>query len=881
MINLNSAGLDVKIFSSDTVDLLEGVSLEQLTYILSKYTVFTNNSIIDHDCDYIKIQYKLSILNLDDMLSDSNLTNSSKLLLSYQYILNFFKNGSIYIITKAKQPDKINVIFTQEINSDHISGQLVKNVITKTIINDELEVVYGISCNQVEFDIVDNELYSINNNYTLSRVGTFQSNSTNNRETLLLYDGPEITDSQYDAYINHQDFAYNMYIHSSDRKEYAKFNGFVYELKINNHYRYIQFAGSNENYFNKQEMLTILNTIETYLPNQIFSFKTKSYIAAVNITYNSNIDNNIHYHPLCDQNYKFTINTMYDFPSQFSNTGSPYDFYQYNELTNFSFTFKNKLLHDYMISIYNNDSSIITAPIDFENLKLNYINNIKVFNNSFTSQIEYYDLNSEYINENIGTPSDADYIDIHGFDEAFGGCIVVYISKLYESGGFQLRNYKISKGGVIPLNNDELIYKYDDSTIYYIDQLTSVDYLDNWQEQDKLSCYINNINWTFDSYYKLNNITLSNDAALYIDLKKYNNDNDITLTNAYLYKNSGKNILISNEQLQTDLINEHNILPYQLLSAVIRFDNVTGILQFLDIFFIRNTQSYTSYSFNNLYLSYIPIISYNSYYTFGESNNMSNMINESIFNEVKTDLKMTSLCKLYADSTIKNYDIKIVSDYINVENKQPITFNEYKNNLLSTLTTYDTYDTMSSNVCVNDELTSALLNKVVYKLNVTDYTDSLFMFFYDIDDIINTDDKIIILNKVIGIDWITYQSLYSDEIDPSFSNFIFNALKGYNKLIIIMDFNNHVIKNLEVNNFEFDISDNDAPIIDREMLFDKLVYKFDKSEYNSLYDEYKKVFKFYTLPNLNIAYSTASFKNDENLLYDPLKNDILFIETVA
>jgi hypothetical protein len=47
-------------------------------------------------------------------------------------------------------------------------------------------------------------------------------------------------------------------------------------------------------------MLTILNTIETYLPNQIFSFKTKSYIAAVNITYNSNIDNNIHYHPLCD-----------------------------------------------------------------------------------------------------------------------------------------------------------------------------------------------------------------------------------------------------------------------------------------------------------------------------------------------------------------------------------------------------------------------------------------------------------------------------------------------------------------------------------------------------------------------------------------------------
>jgi hypothetical protein len=257
------------------------------------------------------------------------------------------------------------------------------------------------------------------------------------------------------------------------------------------------------------------------------------------------------------------------------------------------------------------------------------------------------------------------------------------------------------------------------------------------------------------------------------------------------------------------------------------------------------------------------------------------MINESIFNEVKTDLKMTSLCKLYADSTIKNYDIKIVSDYINVENKQPITFNEYKNNLLSTLTTYDTYDTMSSNVCVNDELTSALLNKVVYKLNVTDYTDSLFMFFYDIDDIINTDDKIIILNKVIGIDWITYQSLYSDEIDPSFSNFIFNALKGYNKLIIIMDFNNHVIKNLEVNNFEFDISDNDAPIIDRDMLFDKLVYKFDKSEYNSLYDEYKKVFKFYTLPNLNIAYSTASFKNDENLLYDPLKNDILFIETVA
>jgi hypothetical protein len=88
-------------------------------------------------------------------------------------------------------------------------------------------------------------------------------------------------------------------------------------------------------------------------------------------------------------------------------------------------------------------------------------------------------MHGDFINENIGTPSDADFIDLQGFDYKSRRPIITYVSKLIDDQGFQLRNYKISIGGAVPLNNDDLIVQYDDSTIDFISQLVTVDYMDN------------------------------------------------------------------------------------------------------------------------------------------------------------------------------------------------------------------------------------------------------------------------------------------------------------------------------------------------------------------------------------------------------------------
>lgn len=77
-------------------------------------------------------------------------------------------------------------------------------------------------------------------------------------------------------------------------------------------------------------------------------------------------------------------------------------------------------------------------------------------------------MKSEFVNDNIGSEDQIEYIDIHGFDSTTGLPIVLYISKIVDIAGQLNQEYKIINGGITPINNDELSFKYISNNFTYI-----------------------------------------------------------------------------------------------------------------------------------------------------------------------------------------------------------------------------------------------------------------------------------------------------------------------------------------------------------------------------------------------------------------------------
>jgi len=97
------------------------------------------------------------------------------------------------------------------------------------------------------------------------------------------------------------------------------------------------------------------------------------------------------------------------------------------------------------------------------------------------------------MDSNIGTVDNSEFIDIQGFDTTSGLPLILYVSKNIDYSSFYLRQYKLALGGIVPINNEELIYKYDNTTSYFIVDFVVSNYMDNWFDYDKLHSYIYNI----------------------------------------------------------------------------------------------------------------------------------------------------------------------------------------------------------------------------------------------------------------------------------------------------------------------------------------------------------------------------------------------------
>jgi len=101
----------------------------------------------------------------------------------------------------------------------------------------------------------------------------------------------------------------------------------------------------------------------------------------------------------------------------------------------------------------------------------------------------------------------------------------------------------------------------------------------------------------------------------------------------------------------------------------------------------------------------------------------------------------------------------------------------------------------------------------------------------------------------------------------------------YNILPIMLDLDNSKLVSLSTNPLEFKSSDNNPITISKNLLSDKILYKFNKSQLSDLLVKYKQFNHIYNLTNMtiNIAYTISSFDNVNNLVFNPNTNDIAMI----
>ena len=284
--------------------------------------------------------------------------------------------------------------------------------------------------------------------------------------------------------------------------------------------------------------------------------------------------------------------------------------------------------------------------------------------------------------------------------------------------------------------------------------------MDEQWDYNKLHNYIYNLSQDFDNLYKFNK-TFNSENDIYNDFVK---TEDYSLS-YYIYTDGTQNLMIDNDST--------NILPQKTL-FIINEDNENDVINVLDNYYIKNNivvnEDFYKYKF--LQFDYIQTISYKYYYLLSNKFYTIDKLNYDLIYKLYNEIKQLQLTAIYKDPIITEYSFSYIRDSINIDTTNYENLQDF---ILTDVNIINTYDTDDTNVTEYEDVISVLIGEDIYKVNVTDTTGTYLVTFFKYNDIIQTENKFIIFNKVIGIDWYAYYSLYSDNNDWTFSDYFINS----------------------------------------------------------------------------------------------------------
>lgn len=870
MISLGSTNLNIEYIFSDDIGVDLFLTNQKMDYILNNYLYYK----YDEKDSYSVIKFYYGIYDkIEFVVSDTNLSNVEKLQLIHQMLMEKYNSSSIYIVTSIMYPNNIKFIQTYDAKSDTKCIFVDNNIlIDKNYIKSIKSIVYS----NIDVNVIDDYLITLKYKDVVTPTTVFFPKQNIDYPDLLLIEDNYLSEEEFNNLKETNDYKdVNIY---SNYLQYKKlYNGFVFKINFNGYIKYLYLYSSVSNYKLKNELLDTLNYIDNNFSNSIFSFNQYSYAITsadtypyLGYVYQNNIKEYIDYYPnpFVRQDLKFTFNSIndVDLPEYVLDSDinvEQLNLYKYEEDIKYKIKSYNNYLYDYVVNAYNNYSTTIQESN--YSLFLDNYSNIKKYTNYITKQVEFQDIHSNYIDSNIGSLENSEYINIQGFDSTSNLPIILYVSKNIDYESFLLRQYKIAKGGLIPINNNELVYDYTSSVEEYLVDFIVSDYTNDQYDYNTLHNYIQNLDQNLNNRYLFTK-NFNEDYSLYYNFKKITS----STLNYYIYKNSNYNCNI--------ILTDDNILPQKVLYDIINLTTENDVYAALDNLFITNNTVFSNedYVSDYMYFKYTQFIDSNYYYLFvGNFIYSYNELNKIIVYDLYNEIKKSNLVNIYSDSTLFTYNFDVIQNYITIDTT---SYKEYpiSNFIIDNLYSYEYYLDDNTNVSEKDDIMSLLIGEDVYSVNLTNMEDYYAVCIYDYKNILNSENKFVIFNKVIGIDWFAYYSLYSDIYDHTFSDLFINILNNFNKLILLYDYTSNELKNLSINNITLKTNDNNPIILNIDLIDSKLLYKINKSKYNNLLNNYKKFNYIYDISNLNIKYSYISYS--DNNIFNCKYNDIIMVE---
>ncbi len=873
MINFNSPNLEYKIYKSDDIDISNHIDSSTLNHIFSKYFYYKYNDTL-HGEQY-RFYFDINDNSVDDILNDTTIGDTLKLQILYYIVQKMIYSNNIFILINVRNINKLYIILDNicidNITDYNAGAQMYEYTTahTENISGINVEFIGYLKRKFFDVGTIGNDDIITSKLESSFHMRTIYQN--NNIANIGLIDKTVLTQQDITNF-NNNNFVYTNYRSNVINDKFAIKLKFLTITKI------IIFRKNSLNYVIIKNLIDILHKINTVTNDNMFSYSIMSWFKTTNFSDTYLLD--IHSTTSTPLITTITLSTTFDHIDT--------DVYNY-------------------LYAQNNDSNIILQQnIEAYATKVKYITRI---DNIHTKQYEYFDTRSPDINNSIGSSEFADLLEIVGYDQTTNEYIILYISKNIEVAQDSfIRTYKLIRGGILPINNNTLINKCT-YTFSIMQQRLISNYFGIYDDILQLSNHVHSTTIQKSHYMFTKQFT--------VDVIKhhYNNISDIrlqqlkeTLVDDFTYNILYNDTLDTTSILATDdyqqnlyykVVTEQtnmmllklpntnivskNIQPYYTIMDLLEngiTNDISNII--LQKYFTRIANDATQlvdsndYIFYNLFSKNYAIIDkkFISYIDQNDTTKFTRYYNSILLNKLIVNSASINIDNVFKTNNIIDYTFINGSDILSDDTISDIfDINNIFNNIDTT--NYDIDDTAQCNI---NPIISELVDMDIYDASIPiDHDNDIAMCIFNIHDIMNTQSKILILNKTIGFDQQLYWRFKTSNDNDLFNDFIFTYIDRIPYIYVYINFSESTVNVLSPTDMSFDISTQmNSIIVNKDDLHIKTIFKFDKSKLPTLYDNFHKM-KGLTKYIGTIDYSNKIYTNDINYVHNLYNNDIVMI----
>jgi hypothetical protein len=203
-----------------------------------------------------------------------------------------------------------------------------------------------------------------------------------------------------------------------------------------------------------------------------------------------------------------------------------------------------------------------------------------------------------------------------------------------------------------------------------------------------------------------------------------------------------------------------------------------------DNFITETITDFDEIEYNNMFIKYIPILNGHTMNLVSHKNSVVGfrLINELLLNDLSFDVKYEMLEKLWsATHNIDKYHFVLGKDVVTINDDSEFNSNSKWATEIFTGKDNNIIEKHSFSSSKLSDFLTMMMNENMYHTEITEPSGKYVCAMFKLNDVaLNSFNKSIIFNKVIGSDWYSYYSLKTEGDDLTFSGYFINSYTDNN-----------------------------------------------------------------------------------------------------